>query len=935
MPRSHRVAAAFRAIRLLAAAFLCLAVTSSGQGAPTLSGLRPGLDRNDRVVVKLSEGSEIRLRDGRWVSLSGATDVTPLQQFVARHPQIEIRRHFTRSELELDRDHAQGEARSGRALADLNLYYQLHLPTPSGSGQELDALLAELRGLPLVETAFVEPIAAPAGRIEPSRIQPEGGAQTLDDDPSPPTPDYTNMQGYLGPSPNGVNAQAVWAFPGGRGASVKLIDIEGGWLWGHEDLPAPFFEGGTQINDLGWRNHGTAVLGEVVGKNNGFGVTGIASDVLAGCCSIGSMSVAAAIDLSAANIGEGDLFLIELHAPGPNANGSGQFGYVAMEWWQDNFDAIQTAVANGRVCIEAGGNGEQDLDAPVYAGLFDREVRDSGAILVGAGTPTGHVAEWFTNYGSRIDLNGWGSSVTTCGYGTLQGGPETQWYTSGFGGTSSASPIVTGAVACLQGMSRAEWGVTLDAKLAAQILAQTGTPWVGAKRIGPRPNLVAARALLLQGVGTVSGVVRDAVTSAPIPNAELRLVETGAFLRSDENGVYAFASLAGNSTIEATEFFHDDASIPYSLSPGQQLTLDLLLTPSPIGSLAGTVRTAAGVPLLGARIELLETPLPTATSGFGGGYSLSGIPAALGYSVIAGGVASKGAVHRLADVVANNTVTVDFELPDAQTFEASNGAYSAVAPWQWGMPSGPGPGAAFSGLRVWATNLSGNYGDNQSATLTSPNFDFSGAGELYLSFSHWYDIEAAFDGGTVEVHEGDGWTAVEPFGGYPNALLDGLGGASGYSGASNGWVPAVFDLTPFISSTVQIRFRFGSDGGVTLPGWYLDDVCFDTGPEVTDVAEGADAPRVYLGARPNPSQAETRLSYALAHGGDVSLRIVAAAGRRIRTVLDHADVSAGAHETVWDGRDEAGRPVARGAYFATLTVRGSAAPARASILLVR
>ena len=52
-----------------------------------------------------------------------------------------------------------------------------------------------------------------------------------------------------------------------------------------------------------------------------------------------------------------------------------------------------------------------------------------------------------------------GLLVTTLGYGDAQGGAsENTWYTLRFSGTSSASPIVTGAVACLQGRAKAKNG---------------------------------------------------------------------------------------------------------------------------------------------------------------------------------------------------------------------------------------------------------------------------------------------------------------------------------------------------------------------------------------------------------------------------------------------------------------------------------------------
>ena len=55
--------------------------------------------------------------------------------------------------------------------------------------------------------------------------------------------------------------------PGGRGDGVRIIDIEGEWHFSHEDLPQNQggVVGGTPTADPGWRNHGTAVVGEFGG----------------------------------------------------------------------------------------------------------------------------------------------------------------------------------------------------------------------------------------------------------------------------------------------------------------------------------------------------------------------------------------------------------------------------------------------------------------------------------------------------------------------------------------------------------------------------------------------------------------------------------------------------------------------------------------------
>ena len=99
------------------------------------------------------------------------------------------------------------------------------------------------------------------------------------------------------------------------------------------------------------------------------------------------------------------------------------FSFGPSEWVDSVFDAIRTAVANGFVIVEAAGNGIVDLDQAACGGKFDRSIRDSGAIIVGAGgSPTSGLDRQrlaFSSFGSRVDLQGWGDRVMTTGYGSF------------------------------------------------------------------------------------------------------------------------------------------------------------------------------------------------------------------------------------------------------------------------------------------------------------------------------------------------------------------------------------------------------------------------------------------------------------------------------------------------------------------------------------
>ena len=91
-----------------------------------------------------------------------------------------------------------------------------------------------------------------------------------------------------------------------------------------------------------------------------------------------------------------------------------------------------------------------------------------------------------------------GQGVTTTGYGDITGtnvNNKNEWYTDFFSGTSSASPIVTGACACLQGIQRTARRPILTPSRMRQLLRSTGTAQQAGtgtpvtQRIGNQPNL--------------------------------------------------------------------------------------------------------------------------------------------------------------------------------------------------------------------------------------------------------------------------------------------------------------------------------------------------------------------------------------------------------------------------------------------------------------
>jgi len=420
----------------------------------------------------------------------------------------------------LDEMKARGEYRSGETLPDMNLWFTITLR----AGTNANDVLERLRRLPFVETAELAPSPAP---------------------PPQATPDYTSKQGYLDryryfeygvpleylppgygeqwATATGIDARYAWTVPGGNGAGVRIYDVEYSWNQNHEDLskakglPLLLDPGDVAFDPFGNDYHGTAALGVLVADNDTKGVTGISWGADVGLAPAATQhhgyNPANAILLAAANGKAGDIILIEQQYW--VCGGSSDFDYGPIEWIQTVFDAIKLAVANGIAVVEPAGNGGVNLDKPSCAGMFDRTVRDSGAIVVGQSLDVwgDRVATGRSSFGSRVDVQGWGLAVWSTGpsFCPPNDPNENRCYTSSFSGTSSASAIVAGAVADLQGIAIQMFGAPFSPAELRTLLTQTGNAQLGdtSRHIGPLPDLWRA-------VGQLTTVLNSMVSFVPI-----------------------------------------------------------------------------------------------------------------------------------------------------------------------------------------------------------------------------------------------------------------------------------------------------------------------------------------------------------------------------------------------------------------------------------
>jgi hypothetical protein len=469
--------------------------------------------KNNLMEVMFSPESQVRLRDGQPVDLSGTKAMSGVDEVLQKAVPYKWRRVCDVTEEKLDELQRRGELNTGTSVYNLNNIYRLRI----ADGLDIWSLSKELEALPGIITARPMPLPMQLPSIQP--------------------PDYQYLQGYLQPAsstPTGIDANYAWSQLGGDGTGITVCDIEYSW-YNHNDISKLV---GSQINPNQILDpfpaqrafHGTAVAGVLVADDNGIGTTGICKGaslltcgsyfIYAGNPPDTVWDVPAAIIMASSNMSPGDVILLEHQWDYNDTNSVNIPDFIPIEWWTcyhpnaQNFNGVHStiwgAIAAGIHVVEAGGNG----GAPTLNSGYNTDVltwfpQHSGAIIVGAGGayPGGTWAEGdrerisWASFGNRYDLQGWGEDVATTAYGDLDSTYGYYWmYTNSFDGTSSASPVVAAAVACCvgywagQGLSPA----SLIPPTLRNALVSTGTPQITPPfgNIGPRPNLQAAFAAL-------------------------------------------------------------------------------------------------------------------------------------------------------------------------------------------------------------------------------------------------------------------------------------------------------------------------------------------------------------------------------------------------------------------------------------------------------
>jgi uncharacterized membrane protein len=471
-----------------------------------------------------------------------------------------------------------------------------------------------------------------------------------------------------------IHADDVWATYGITGTGVLVANIDSGVLFTHPALASQYAgnSGGSLDHNYHWfdsvnggttpyddNGHGTHTMGTMVGDDAppGGGVGTNQIGVAPGARWIAVKAFSAAGTGSSTDLHEAfQWVLAPCDSSGANCDPARAPRIVSNSWGHPDgsrtefLPDVQALRAAGIWPVFSAGN-----DGP-GVGTVGSPASYAEAFAVGA-TDSGDLIASFSSRGPSPLTADTKPDVTAPGVAVRSASNDGGYVEHN--GTSMACPHVAGVGALLLS---AEPNLELDQveELITSTALDLGDPGPDMTYGYGRIDALAAMRRLLSS-GHLTGVVRDAGSSQPIPSAAVRVQGMGYDLDyvAGASGVYsATYLLAGTYTVTASYYGYEAGTAAgVQVVTGTVTVQDVALAALPAYTLSGYVTEAGtGAPLT-ATVRVLGTPLAPAPTDPSGYYSL--VVAEGEYDVEAHSFAHATALQH---VVMDGERTLDFVL---------------------------------------------------------------------------------------------------------------------------------------------------------------------------------------------------------------------------------------------------------------------------------
>jgi choice-of-anchor B domain-containing protein len=324
--------------------------------------------------------------------------------------------------------------------------------------------------------------------------------------------------------------------------------------------------------------------------------------------------------------------------------------------------------------------------------------------------------------------------------------------------------------------------------------------------------------------GTLSGIVTDASTDQPVPNAQIVLISEGEVLFTGQDGRYARLVGAGPVLVRASAVGYKTRIIDGdTMVPGSRVDLDIALEKLPEVPLTGVVRNANDLsPVEGATVSLVDTQLSTVSAADG---TFQFPNAAVGQRIVTAEAFgfSSGEARALLGPSQSGTVEVLLEpAVFVDTAETDQGwamtqiGFNIQGRWERVDPNGtgggsvqpeddrtpaPGTTAFVTGQSPPGADTDANDVEGEITTLLSPAIDLNDAGVARLRYHRWVSNNSnIFPAGALRawVSGNDGQNFIQ---------------LENQNTSANQWLRREFDIGSFVSLSDSVRIRFTAEPG--------------------------------------------------------------------------------------------------------------------------
>ena len=568
-----------------------------------------------------------------------------------------------------------------------------------------------------------------------------------------PLPRDKSADGFVTSGVKAIGADRVWHELGFDGTGTLVANMDSGVDGTHPALSARW-RGNTATAGESWQDiagvgspsfpydgvgHGTHVMGTITGAT-AFDTTGvapgaewIASNAIAGGSQL-DIAVIAAFEWLADP--DGDPNTTD-DVPDVCHNSWGvppEYGAYPCDttWW----DVIDNCEAAGVVVTFSAGNegpGAGTLRFPGYRASTPTNCFTIGSTSLNAP----YVVSDFSSRGPspcggpyeiKPEVMAPGESI----YSSVPGGGY-----AFMDGTSMAGPHVAGVVALMR-QAAPDLDVTTIKEILMETAIDLGAPGEDNDNGHGFIDAYTAVTMVMNNRGTVTGTISDQGTGLPIAGAIVRDMRGFTQTESGDDGVYRFTILGGPTTLSVDGFGYPTAVLDITVPEAGTLNLDIPLTAMPPATVSGTVSDSNGLPVSGATISALGTPVDPVVSNASGFYTVtlpSGEDVAYDLMAIAPNLA-----YSIQHTGLQGSRTVDFVLPLLQSDGFESGGFTTYG-WQLtgDVPWTVGSDQAYEGV------MSARTGAISDAGMTELSVDYYVQGDGILEFWYRVDSEELFD----------------------------------------------------------------------------------------------------------------------------------------------------------------------------------------------